>query len=183
VTAGLDGLRLAWGDADAGDRRQTSRRLLGGLLPGSEIRSGPCARCGGAHGRPYAAGSPEEISVSYAGGVAVVAVIPRTVAHSIGIDAERGHDDSPAAIDRMRPGATLRDWTRVEAALKADGRGLEVDPTRVRVEITPDGWIAAVPDRPTPILGRDVAGPAGVVLSVAIVPAETVAVRVDPPSV
>ena len=182
MTGGLAGLRVVWGAADAADRRRTSRRLLEDLLPGAPIRSGPCPRCGGSHGPLRAEGAAEAISVTYAGGLAVVASIPHAVASSIGIDAERGDDDSPAGIDRMRPGTTLRDWTRIEAALKADGRGLDVDPAVVRIHGAPDDWTAVLPGRSMPILGIDAAGPEGIVLSVAIVPAAAAAAAGNPPS-
>jgi 4'-phosphopantetheinyl transferase len=182
VSGRLDGLRIVWDDVGTGDRRATSRRLLDELLPGAVIRSGPCRRCGGPHGPVRAEGAADAVSVTYAGGLAIVASIPRSVASSIGIDAERGDADSPARIDRMRAGATVRDWTRVEAALKADGRGLDVDPALVRLDHRSDGWTAALPGSPAPILGIDAVGPEGVVLSVAIVPAGARAAAAGRPS-
>ena len=167
---GLDAVRIAWDDADADDRRRTSRRLIDALLPGAVVRSGPCARCGGSHGRPRVEDIAAEISVAYAGRRAYAASVPRSHAVSLGIDAEEGDDRSPAGVERMRPATTLRDWTRIEAALKADGRGLAVDPALVRIDGGPDAWTATLPGRPTPIVGRDVPGPPGVVLSVAIAP-------------
>ncbi|MCC4908868.1 4-phosphopantetheinyl transferase [Microbacterium sp. cx-59] len=175
--SGLDAVRIRWADADPGDRRGTSRLLLGDLLPGAVVRAGPCARCGGAHGRPHVEGGLDEVSVAYAAGRAFVAAVSRSVATAVGIDAEAGAPDAPARIDRMRPETTLREWTRIEAALKADGRGLTLDPALVRIRTAADGWTAFVPGRSAPIVGRDLDGPAGVVLSVAIVPAEAAAAR------
>jgi 4'-phosphopantetheinyl transferase len=85
-----------------------------------------CATCGGAHGRPVLGGSRAldglHASVAHAGGIVVVAV---SADGPIGIDAEPRDRDTP-------PGMTLAGWVRIEAVLKADGRGLAVDPARVR---------------------------------------------------
>jgi 4'-phosphopantetheinyl transferase len=104
-----------------------------------------CPRCGGDHGRPAVtdtrSGRHLGGSVTHAGTVTLVALGPAAV----GIDAERVAGD-PARFDAIRAvtGGTpadgreaLRLWTTVEAVLKADGRGLEVDPTRVRIEGPP----------------------------------------------
>ena len=63
--------------------------------------------------------------------------------------------------------AAARSWTRVEAALKADGRGLRVDPATIEVHETATGWTAAVPDGGT-FEGWDAAGPASLIVSVAV---------------
>jgi 4'-phosphopantetheinyl transferase len=176
----LAGLRFSWAEVAGAERRTTSRQLLDELLPGSgAIRSGPCARCGGAHGPARIEGSDHVVSVAYAGARAFAAAIPRTVAYSVGIDAEQGDADAPADIERMRPGTSLREWTRVEAALKADGRGLSVDPALVRIRTSADGWTATVPGRAMPLVGVDAAGPEGFVVSVAIVPAASAAAPAD----
>lgn len=173
---GLDRVRLAWERVDPLDRRATSRRLLRMLDPAlTQIRSGPCPRCGGAHGRPTAPGRDTVISVTYAGGFAIVAVLPAAAGASLGVDAQAGLSDGPATMDRVRPGTTVREWTRIEAALKADGRGLAVDPGRVRLEDQPGGWRAIVPDRSSPILGVDANGPEGLVVSLAMIPAAAAA--------
>ncbi len=62
-------------------------------------------------------------------------------------------------------------WTRAEAALKADGRGLNIEPAAVRVELSPDGWRAVVPGRSAPFEVRELTGPPGVVVSAAWLPA------------
>jgi 4'-phosphopantetheinyl transferase len=118
-------------------------------------------------------GAPFVASVSYAGNLAVVAVAPRTAEVSaIGVDAELD-------LDRQRDAAglggvlggdrevTVQEWTRVEAALKADGRGLRVDPALVRVDDDPAGWTARVPGGGE-ITGWDAAALAGVTVSVAV---------------
>ncbi len=72
-------------------------------------------------------------SVTYAGGFAIVGVADHTQATAVGIDAESVSDPRRSAA-AMRgiilPGraSSLREWTRVEAVLKADGRGLRVAP-------------------------------------------------------
>ncbi|QGV65869.1 4'-phosphopantetheinyl transferase family protein [Clavibacter nebraskensis] len=85
-----------------------------------------CATCGGAHGRPVLGGSGAldglHASVAHAGDAVVVAV---SADGPIGIDAEPHGREAP-------PGTTLAEWVRIEAVLKADGRGLRVDPGRVR---------------------------------------------------
>lgn len=169
----LDAVRIGWSAsiAETSDRRTAARRLVAELVPDAVVVAGPCPRCGGPHGRPRVEGAAAEASLSYADGRAVVAVVPRDVAASIGIDAEAGHPDDLAHVERMRPGTTLREWTRVEAALKADGRGLAVDPALVRIEGTGETWLAFLPDRRAPFRGRDADGPAGIVVSVAVAPA------------
>jgi 4'-phosphopantetheinyl transferase len=170
-------MRFAWDLADPGDRRATSRRLARMLDPGLiDLRSGPCGRCGGPHGRPSAPGADAALSVTYAGGYALVAVLSAGAGAAIGVDAEAGRPGDPAALSRLRPGATLRTWTRIEAALKADGRGLAVDPSRVRIEEDGDHWRAFVPGRSNAVLGIDVAGPPGIVVSAALLPAAAEAV-------
>ena len=85
-----------------------------------------CVDCGGPHGRPVLGGSRAldglHASVAHAGDVVVVAV---GADGPIGIDAEPRGRQTP-------PGTTLGEWVRIEAVLKTDGRGLRVDPSRVR---------------------------------------------------
>jgi 4'-phosphopantetheinyl transferase len=104
--------------------------------------------------------------VSYAAGLAVVAAAPAGAARAIGVDAEAGPDRPMPALAGLfapRHPPTLREWTRIEAALKADGRGLRVEPRDVRL----DGATAVVPSSATVEL-FDVDGPAGLVVSFAI---------------
>ncbi|MEV7828261.1 hypothetical protein [Microbacterium enclense] len=69
-----------------------------------------------------------------------------------------------------------REWARIEAVLKAEGQGLRIDPSRVTVNASEDGWVARIvdPDRRPSGAGRsewrgwDLDGPAGVVLAVAV---------------
>jgi 4'-phosphopantetheinyl transferase len=126
------------------------RRLLAGreaaldaaarLLGTSRPESAPpfsidatCPACGGAHGRPLVSGGRRvHVSIAHAAdrAFAVAAFAP------VGIDAEP-HDtprDRLAAVGeltRRRRLDPLGAWTRIEAVLKADGRGLRVDPGEV----------------------------------------------------
>ena len=77
---------------------------------------------------------------------------------------------------RVGGAVDAREWARVEAVLKADGQGLRIDPSRVTVNASGDGWVARIvdPDRRPSGAGRsewrgwDLDGPAGVVLAVAV---------------
>jgi 4'-phosphopantetheinyl transferase len=99
-----------------------------------------CATCGGEHGRPVLGGSRAldglHASVTHAGDAVVVAV---SADGPIGIDAEPRGRATP-------PGMTLAGWVRIEAVLKADGRGLRVDPARVRFADDAQGTVAWIED-------------------------------------
>lgn len=177
-------IRLGWAAVSAGDdRRKVAWRLLREVVGNPGIRiSNPCPRCGGDHGPVRIEGAAVTASVTYAGGWALVAVVP-SHAGAVGVDAEPEDDER-----RERAGlagvlgagsATVRDWVRVEAALKADRRGLRVEPGTVRVTRGRDGgtdasaadtgaWHAHVPGRGGTIAGWDLAGPPGVFVSAAI---------------
>lgn len=158
------GIRVAWRRIPpATARRETSRALLAELLPGADMVS-RCPACGGEHGRIRVRGGDAAVSVSYAGGWAVAAV--STVAgRGIGVDAV---PLGAIGLDRVLGSAVSeRAWARVEAVLKADGRGLTVDPRRVEVHDGTDGWTAAV-DEVGGWAGWDVDGPEGVVIAVAV---------------
>ncbi len=111
-----------------------------------------CAFCGGAHGRPavIAPGSATRLHLGLAHtDTTVVAVAAWD--HAVGVDVERS--DAAPARERDHAIATvagasgvdpLAHWTRVEAVLKADGRGLRVDPRTVHIDITDDGVEARV---------------------------------------
>ena len=144
-------------------RRAVSRALLAELLPGASFAA-RCARCGGDHGRLRVSGADAAVSVSYAEGWAFTVAASGTL--RVGLDAV------PVAVtglERVLPGADARSWARVEAVLKADGRGLTVDPARVRFAADPAGadWSARVGDGPA-LTGWDVTGPPGVVVAVAL---------------
>ncbi len=122
------------------ERFLTGRMLLRELvaeLTGAELASitviAACPDCGLEHGRPRVAEHPGiHLSLSHAGGRTLAAA---TTGAAIGVDLER-RDISPdrlAAIQKVA-GGDLAHWTRVEAVLKADGRGLRVDPRAVEVD-------------------------------------------------
>ena len=168
------GVQLAWTTVPPGEpRRQVAWQLLRGLLPDGVELSNPCLRCGGPHGPVQVAGAAALASVSYAGPLAVVGVADAALFEAFGVDAEPEHDttrDAAGLRGILGQGRTsLRDWTRVEAALKADGRGLRVEPAEVIVHEREDqsGWEAVVPGGGA-FTGWDAAGPAGVLVSVAV---------------
>ncbi|MFS4505588.1 4'-phosphopantetheinyl transferase family protein [Clavibacter sp. Sh2141] len=125
----------AVGNADRPTRTAAGRdalRALAAQLTGADpadvtVRA-RCATCGGPHGRPVLGGSRAldglHASVAHAGDAVIVAV---SADGPIGIDAEPRDREAP-------PGTTLAEWVRIEAVLKADGRGLLVDPSLVRFE-------------------------------------------------
>jgi len=167
MTAAWGDVRVAWAEVpDHAGRRAVAWALLRGLLPPQARLSNPCPRCGGPHGPVRVAGAPFLASVSYAGGTAVAGVVPAAVASAFGIDAEPDRDAADLA-GVLGPAASVRDWTRVEAALKADGRGLRVDPARVRVAEAAGGWSAVVPGAPA-FSGRELPGPPGVLVGAAV---------------
>lgn len=153
------------GAGGADDRRVAAAALVHEMT-GAILRHGPCARCGGAHGVPRLDGGADAVSLAYTASHVFAAIGMGLL--GLGIDAETGAPGDPAGIDRLRAAATLRDWTRLEAVAKADGRGLALDVATVRVESEDGGrWTARVPGAPHPFAGADLAGPDGVVLSVA----------------
>lgn len=175
----MEELRLAWArvpggaGAGAGAGRAALRAVAWDLLRVLLAREGwpdavlsnPCARCGGPHGAVQVSGAPWRAAVSYAGGAAVAAIHPDR-ATRFAVDAE-------VLADPVRdqaggaPGGLLR-WVRVEAVLKADGRGLRGDPDAVVIEETAAGWRARMPPEPTTYAGREVDGPPGILVAVAV---------------
>jgi 4'-phosphopantetheinyl transferase len=135
--------RLARLDGDARHRFLSGRaaaltaigRLVGDPMDASTIDA-CCLECGGPHGRPEVSGTTGtvHVGVAHAAGRAF-AVASRS---RIGVDAEP-LDTSPARLDAIRAltrsggGGPLARWTAIEAVLKADGRGLRVDPREVLI--------------------------------------------------
>ena len=119
------------------ERFLTGRMLLRELaaeLTGLPLESitvtAACPDCGREHGQPRVDGV--FVSLSHAGGVTVAAA---SADAPVGIDIEP-RDAPPerlAAIHDVAGGDDLAHWTRVEAVLKADGRGLRVDPRAVGI--------------------------------------------------
>ncbi|MEU1970718.1 chemotaxis protein CheY [Microbacterium sp. NPDC019599] len=165
-------VRLAWREVpDTSPRREVAWGILRELLPEDAELSNPCPRCGGPHGPVRISGAPAVASVTYAGTLAIVAVADSARFAAIGIDAEPRVDrqrDAAGLSGVLGAGAaSLRAWVRVEAALKADGRGLRVDPATVRIAETADGWTATVPGGDA-LEGWDADGPDGILVSVAV---------------
>lgn len=139
------------------------RTLLGeltGTAPGEVYLRAPCVDCSRQHGRVTAPTTPFHLSVTHSESAVVIAAsdVP------IGIDTE--HDPSPealAAIGVVAGETSISRWTRVEAVLKVDGRGLTVDPHRVMIQ-DDLGW---VDDRPERYELREVELAPGILVSVA----------------
>ncbi len=146
--------------------RAIARSLVGEML-GCDPAAVPivrtCEHCGHAeHGRPRIAGGAVSLSLSHAGAVALVALVPgdRRIGVDVEVVARRPRLDALAArvlsahehaawlqlpADEQLP-AFLRAWTAREAVLKATGVGVT---TRLRdVEVAPDGWTCVALDGP-----------------------------------
>lgn len=144
--------------------RAVLRTLVGrlaGVEPGEVVIEARCPDCGGPHGRPVVmapdAATTIRISLAYAGTAIVAAV---SVGSAIGVDAELRRTGTTA--DAARRDAAKREavrsisgtdsdsvdplirWTRIEAVLKADGRGLRVDPSAVAFTADTDPLLATV---------------------------------------
>lgn len=172
------GFVIAWRPVPAATpRRSVAWDLLAdlaGARSGTVRVRNPCRRCGGPHGGVILDGTGLLASVTYAGGLAVAAVVSEAGAAGFGIDAEAVHVDdvSLAGVLGARRDAGVRAWTRVEAALKADGRGLHVDPAGVHViEEGVRRWRAVIPRQPSEARGWDVAAPPHLIVSAALLPA------------
>ena len=160
------GIRVVWRAVPPGvDRRTVSRAVLAELLPSARFVS-RCPSCGGEHGRVRVEGADAAVSVSYAAGWTVVAMTQEHAA--IGVDAVPA---DAAGLERVLPGgADALSWARVEAVLKADGRGLGVDPARVEISLAAYGWSGRVQGAGADgrvWRGEDVEAPAGIVAAVA----------------
>ncbi len=113
----MHGVTTAWSADGPQGLRTTGRALLAGLGAGDV--TAVCPSCGGPHGRASALHG--HVSVAHADGVTVVAF---SAERPVGVDLQRA--------DAQPPGTTVRRWTEIEAVLKADGRGPELAPERVR---------------------------------------------------
>lgn len=104
-----------------------------------------CPDCGGPHGRPEILGSSLRVSLSHGAGVVVAAAVWGS---AVGVDVESAvvSPERVLAIGELAGRASVQHWTRVEAVVKADGRGLRVDPSRVTVE-GDRGWIDGSAER------------------------------------
>lgn len=166
---------------DAAARFAAGRRLIGELareLAGPDVGlalDSPCLRCGADHGAPVLRVAPVVVSVSHAGSLVVVAAAHRRRASTVGVDVEQRSPRRPmsdlASLFAPHPVPDVAGWTRIEAALKADGRGLRVSPSEVMLHRTAAGWAAVIPGREAPVEVVSVTGPSGHALSIAVVPA------------
>jgi 4'-phosphopantetheinyl transferase len=172
-------------DAARRDRFLLGRMLLrdlaavaGGLLR-EEVRvTAVCARCGAEHGRPAlrwpdAAGPPPSVSVASCPILVVAALAPPGVPVGVDVEPRRASPDREPArradLATVLGGpsrSAVRRWVRAEAVLKADGRGLRVDPGSVIVRTR----LARIGGEPTPyrLIDRRIAG---CLVSVAVGPA------------
>ncbi len=118
---------------------------VGGVRPDEVGVAATCERCGAEHGRPRlvwpdAAGPPPLASLASCGDLVVAAVAPAGIAVGIDVEPRRAGESRNAEAGRRRAVADLiggprrtsiRRWVRIEAVLKADGRGLRVAPSAV----------------------------------------------------
>jgi 4'-phosphopantetheinyl transferase len=173
-------------DAARGRRFATGRRLLTALVARSTAGAvrieSVCDRCGRDHGRPRVEGAPFAVSISYAGDMVAAVAVALDSASAVGIDIERrtSVDDDPLSglahlfAPRTPPG--LREWTEIEAAVKADGRGLRIPPADVAfgercAMLLPGGRVVHVPGRHERVEVAPAPGPPDHVVSVAVVAA------------
>jgi 4'-phosphopantetheinyl transferase len=168
----------------AASRFYASRMLLAALLdsfaPGDLRVETRCDVCGATdHGRLRAASGEVLVSVSYAGTSVVAAAAPASAGRAIGVDVERLRDEGPlpglAGLFAPAPPPDAAGWTLIEAAVKADGRGLTLPPERVvplneSGRLLPGGRRVSVPGRGSRIEAATVPGPDGFAISVAIDP-------------
>lgn len=154
--------------------RALIRELVRRIRGSDDVRlSSRCARCGADHGRPRSAGV--SLSVSHAEGLVVVAATAGSIL--LGVDVERAAADT--RLDGLRPmfpdgrAPDLAAWTRIEAAVKADGRGFEIEPSDVLLQasghdVDPCEWSALLPGGLKPLDVTTLVAPPGYVLSVAV---------------
>ncbi|GAA1465388.1 hypothetical protein GCM10017607_04980 [Microbacterium thalassium] len=161
-------IALAWAPVPPGaPRRDVAWRLLRELAGAHVGIANPCPRCGGPHGPVVLVGDDRRASVSYSGSLAFAAVARPGVA-ALGLDAEPEERDLAGVDLAGGAPATARDWVRAEAVLKADGRGLSLDPAAVDVRRAPDGRLTArIGPQGSTYLIEDLAGPRGHVVSAA----------------
>ena len=171
----MEGLRLAWAPVPPSrpGRRKIAWDLLCALLADAGapdvVLTNPCPRCGEPHGPVQVDDDRWLAAVTYAGATAVVGILPRAGGDRFALDAEPLHDPVREAAGGI-PGGVRR-WVRVEAALKADGRGLAVEPATVAIiDVDDDHWIARFPGR-APVEGADTDGPPGILVCAAAVTA------------
>lgn len=182
-------VRVAW--ARGAERRATSRALVTQLLteaghpeldiPRKLVQR--CPHCGSReHGPLRTASGLAVISVSYAGDLAVAAIASTADAVALGVDVEQDRAPEPmtelAALFAPQTPPGIRDWTMIEAVVKADGHGLRIPPNEVRLGeagvVLPGSRRATIPGgAPVEVAPAPAPAPAGHLISVAIRPAAT----------
>jgi 4'-phosphopantetheinyl transferase len=93
--------------------------------------SATCPDCGGPHGAPRILGANVFVSLAHC---AAIVVAVASIRGPVGVDVEARAEvstDRIAAIEALTGERSLQRWTRTEAILKADGRGLRVDPAEL----------------------------------------------------
>jgi 4'-phosphopantetheinyl transferase len=151
VDAALDRLPAFMREEILRSQRQADRqaRILGRLLLRAGLlrlglhRDAPLAAwTRDASGRPRLLDCPADFSISHSGGLVLCAL---TMAGRLGVDVERrarmknlelraafGDGEWADILASTDPSLTaLRLWTIKEAALKADGRGLSIEPSKI----------------------------------------------------
>ena len=114
--------------------------LVAGVPADSLVVAALCPDCGGPHGAPAIEGAHVHVSLARCA-TAVVAVASGI--DRIGVDVEQLDGvggDRVAAIEALTGERSLQRWTRTEAVLKADGRGLRVDPADLVFD-RDTGWV------------------------------------------
>ena len=171
------GVRVAWrAVSPGGTRREVAYALIREVVGDADlVVTQVCDRCGGDHGPVVVEGGPVRVSVAYARArvsgdeVAVVAVATGVAA--LGIDAEFEvdpvRDAAGIAAALGRESASIHDWVRVEAALKASGAGVHIDPSQVLVQDHPGSWTATVPGTAASFRGADLSRIPNLVVAVA----------------
>ncbi|MEO8906974.1 MAG: hypothetical protein ABI310_02745 [Microbacteriaceae bacterium] len=130
---------------------------LGSVASGADIAAGSvaidavCATCGGPHGKPIVTAPAAlrgriHVSVAHCDSLVFAAAAQR---EPIGVDAELATLSEHATEHADSATWTApRRWTQVEAVLKADGRGLLVDPDTVQLEHSGSALLARIGTEP-----------------------------------
>lgn len=147
---------------------------LAGVDPASVRIVQRCPDCGGPHGRPVVMDPPAArsiaVSLAHAGEMHIAAAMR---GGRLGVDAE-AREARPGRVEALglllasSDGDLLRRWTQVEAVLKADGRGLRVEPSTVVVDASVRPASATVPGASRRYHVHEVELGGGLVVSLAI---------------
>lgn len=162
-------------------------RHLASELTGSPVIdiTARCPLCDGPHGVPQIGGGKVIASISHSADLVSVAVAPTSEISALGLDLEHMSAQTHLRLadlgnlfpDGKVPSATR--WTQIEAVLKADGRGLTVEPSAVLIK-NGKGHVPsnpAIPGAPVVFDVVTVPGPPGAVISIATRPAASQVVQ------